>query len=342
MLRDIKSPFLRPRLIPFTVTKSTAYSLACGTGSVTPVAGSTGVTNLDFSTAFARTQISVVTAMSSDVASGGYAVTNMGTASRIQVGTFAPAGTGDDGSFSGFTLGYDSPETQRCMRRANSVRSYNDAQRIEAFQVNTASEILIGKGRATLTINGTGDVTITLKQAFSSSAVSATATPVSATGAVCMIHSISASAIRVKCFTTAGVAADKTFNIIIVGSDSISTTRGSGSIVRTSQRKPVLFGYRIAYSSGVPDYSINSGDATLTDAGTGESAFVFRQAFRREPVIVASTIAGAGTTRYSTITGSTSAGFTVLQFDSTPSAADPADNAGFSVVGIGFDDPSEY
>lgn len=347
MLREIRSPFLKPRIIPFKVTTAAnVATIGNGIGDITATSDATGKAVVSVSRAFARRPIVVANASSADVAAGGYVagVTNtFPAATGTTLYTYDTSASGDDGSMYGIMLGYDMKDATRYGRRANVLRARRTKSAMIAFQVNTASSgtIVIGTKSASLVRNGTGDITLTFKPAFSNNAVSAIATPVSATAAVAMVASTDATSVRVKIFSTAGVAADGIVNIIVVGNYSMTGSCEHYAPVSSRQRKAIILGYSIVYASGAPGVDFNSGSATLTDTATGRCTFTFAQKFARETIICAMPIANAAT-RYCTIDNSASTGFEVKNWSSAPALADPSDTAGFQVIGLGFDDACEY
>ena len=84
---------------------------------------------------------------------------------------------------------------------------------IEALKIASGA-IVIGANQASIVVNGTGDYTITFKEVFERP-VLAVASCI--TKHYAQIVSQSASAVQIKTFTDAGVAANADFNLMVVG-----------------------------------------------------------------------------------------------------------------------------
>lgn len=350
MLREIRSSFLAPRLMALKyTTASNAVTVSAGLGCVNISSNAAGRGIFTFRPAFARRAIMVATASSADVAAGGFA-SNFAGAYPSALGhtltTVNSSVSGDDGTCYALALGYDSRDATRYSRAANLVRGEIGKTKIIAIRVNTAgSGTVTINARAVLSIarTGTGDVTLTLRSAFTHTSFVAVASAVSATGQIVQTDVTSSSSVRVKVFTNGGTTpADGLVNLLLVGdiqSDSEKAVEGS---VMSDQRKPILFGYSIVYAAGAPTYDLNSGDATLVDTATGRVTFTFNQAFRRDAIVVATPMPINSTTQCCTIDNSASTGFEVKQFNAGNALVDSANGEGFQLIGVGFDDPSEY
>jgi hypothetical protein len=238
----------------------------------------------------------------------------------------------------------------RGKRRANVVRGDMDMTKVVAMRVDTSqSTLALGvtvNNRAVLTYTknaGNGDVTIKLRTAFSNSSFVCVATAVLTTGQIVQTHVTSSDTFQIKVFTNGGTTpADGIVNIILLGDAQGTGERVGGALpAQNDQRKPVMFGYSVVYASGVPALDFNSGDATLVDTATGVTTFTFLEKFARTPIIVAMPVSNTGV-QCCTIAADSSTGFAVRQFSSANALADCTDTAGFQVIGIGWDDSTEY
>lgn len=349
MLRDIKSPFLKPRLIPLRyTTASNAVTITQGVGCASITSAATGSGVIRLTRAFSRNPLLVSNASSADVAAGGFVsgtANTYPTATGHTALTVNSAATADDGTAHCLFLGYGMRDGTRYSRRSNTVRGDVDQTKVIALQVNTAvsgSVIINSRAVTAVSRTGTGDITLTLRSAFANSGFIAVGTAVLATGQIVMTDVTSANTVRVKVFTNGGsTPADGIVNLLLVGDGQGKAERTSAASALSDQRKPVIIGYSVIYSGGVPTYDFNSGDATLTDTATGRTTFTFLEKFKRETIVVATPIANTGV-QCCTIDNSSSTGFEVKQFSAANSLADCTNGGGFQVIGIGFDDPSEY
>lgn len=353
MLRDIRSSFLKPRLIALKyTTASSAVTINEGVGSAAITSAATGSGVITISRAFARRPICVANASSANIAAGGFVAGTANlypTSSTHTLKTVDSSATADDGTCHAVFLGYDYRDSLRYSRRTNVVRGELDLTRVLAFRVNTAgsgSVTINARNVSVLTRNGTGDITLSFRKAFAHTGVVAIATAVLDTGQIVMIGSTSSNSITLKSFTNGGTtAADAIINCIVIGDDQGGgqgpTERVAATPAMTDQRKPVLFGYSTIYAAGVPGYDLNSGDATLADTATGRTTFTFREKFAREAIVCAMPIANTGV-QCCTIDTSSATGFEVKQFDSSNNLADCTNTSGFQLIGIGFDDSTEY
>ena len=345
MLREIRNAFVGPRIVTFGyTTNSNAVTQIEGVGDVKITSAATGSGVASFYRAFGRNSIVVANTSSVDVAAGGFtAMTATPSATGFTLISKNPSNAADDGTVYGVALGFEARDATRYRKDCNVLVCRDTSMRVQAFQVNTASSgtIVINKRNATLTRNGTGDVTLAFRSAFGNDAI-CIATPVGATCAVCNVAAVSATSCQIKCTNSAGSAADAVFNLLVIGDGSRNAGAAIRGPVRSDQRLPYLFGYTVIYTSGVPAYTINSGDATLTDTATGRATFTFKEAFARESIVCAMPISAGTTMKRCQIDTSSSTGFEVKHFSAAPALEDPADTYGFNVIGIGFDDSTEY
>ena len=350
MLRDIRSPFLKPRIIGLKyTTASNVVTIGQGVGSATITSAATGSGVCSWTRAFARKPLVVATADSNDIAAGGFVsgTTNTYPASTgFTMKTVNSSATADDGTCYAAILGFDMKDPTRYSRRSNVLRGDSDQTKIVACQINTASTgtvVINARNVSVQTRTGTGDITLKLRSAFANGSFVAVATAKSTTGQIVQCQVTGSDTVRVKVFTNGGsTPADGIVNLLLIGDAQGTSERAGGAMPAVSdQRKPVIFGYSVIYASGAPTYDFNSGDATLGNTATGRTTFTFNQAFAREPIVVAMPIANTGV-RCCTIRSASSSAFEVGQFSSGNSLAVCTDGGGFQLIGIGFDDATEY
>ena len=344
MLRELKTAFLRPRLIGFKATAASGVAtLGSGLNEVTVASSGTGIVTSTFKQPFNRTAITVGALSSADVAAGGYIQYNATPGGvSTQLKTCANGGSADDGTVYGLTLGYDSSDATRYRKDAYVVHASRRVSRLLGFQVNTAtSSIVIGGRHATLSKTGTGDVTLTLRTAFGNANVVAIPTIVGTTALSIGVESTSASQVRIKIFNSGGTATDATFNLLVFGSNDRDGTYQIGGSVENEQRKPRLIAGHIRYDgSGVPSIIVGTGDYTLVDTATGRATLTYKEAFRREAIVVCTL--GIGTSVWPTVTASSASAVEIRNHNAAGTLQDPGSNGGAMFLALGSDDPSEY
>ena len=348
MLRDVRMGFLKPRLLGFNYkTASNVVTMNAGVGSAVISSSAAGTASHTFTRSFARRGLFVATA-GSDVANAAY-VGGTNNTFPTALG-FSPiarnaSASNTDGTVHCLHLGFDSLETLRFKQDANVVRSEFDQGVLQAFRYNsTTPTILNGARQFSIVKSGTGDVTLTFKNAPSGSKNCVVcAIPVSASALVCNISTVSGLSVRILTFSTAGSATDAQVNVLVYQDAQGPSEKVSCTPLMSSQRKPILFGYSVLYASGAPTLEsvLGSTDVTIANTATGRVTFTFAQGFQRAPVMIATAINNTAT-RYCTIDNVSNTAFEVKNWSSAPALANPTDGSGFQVIGIGFNDATEY
>lgn len=352
MLRDIRHPYLSPRLVSLKyTTAANVVTINEGVGSAKITSAATGSGVITFTRAFARKPLLVANASGADIGAGGFVggtANTFPTATGFTAVTDDSTATGDDGTAYCLFMGYDQKDAVRRSRRSNVVRGDLDQSKVVALRLDTSQTTLAlgvtinARGVRAFTRNGTGDVTISLRSAFAHSSFVAVGTAVLTTGQIVTVDVTNSDTVRVRVFTNGGTTpADGIVNLLCVGDAQGPAERVAATPAMSDQRKPVMFGWSTVYASSVPAIDFNLGDATLTDTGVGITTFLFTQAFARTPIICAYPIANTGV-QCCTISGDSKTGFVVRQFSSANAAARCTDTSGFQIIGIGFDDGSEY
>lgn len=334
MLRDIKNKHLRPRLLGYKFTNDGTIVNAIGVGDVTQTRNDTGDTTTTFVEAFRRAPISFACRDTSG-ADGGY-ISGVSVAGSVNFICRDEAGSVEDANAYGLTLGWFSNDASLVL--AQQLKGTQLYPRIEVFQVNTASSgsITIGAGRARLTRNGDGDVTLTFKNSFRNNNVIAVANACQATVIATDVSSATAESVRVKCFDTSNVAADGIFNLVVLGSDSRDTCQQHENPVQSSQRKPFIVGYKIAAAGA--SLTVGSQDGSVVRNAAGDYTITFSNTFfKRTPICLCMSSATSANGR-GQILAQSSTEVEVLVSDASGTGADVA----AEVLVIGFQDASEY
>lgn len=345
MLRTLKHAFNAPRLL---AVKATSGAGACTVNIspddiITAASASTGKSYLTLGDSFQRPGVCVGSPFQSVGASGALLI-DADPTEFIQSFLTHDGTNPDDGAFNAFILGYDSQITDyigygKQLAPFEVYNAWNSA-RIELFKVTphaTTPTISIGNSKATLTRNGTGDYTITLKRPFSSDNVVAVGTVYKDTAAHLHIVSCTASAIRVL-VGTAGAASDAApFYLAVQGSDNPQYGSRHRKVTKVSDRLPRLIAGHISYSGGTPSIVCGTDDFTLTDSGTGAVNVAFTNPFAREPIVIANKNSAGFVTIGTPLDATTSCN--LFSFNNSAVAADPGD---VHFMAFGFDDATEY
>ena len=150
-----------------------------------------------------------------------------------------------------------------------------------------ASEDTVGYGCiddfSSVTANGTGDHTLTIKDAFNRKPVTV-CTSALAGGLACDISN-AITGIRPIVQTDAGSASDSDCHFFTLGYDSLWVGELQGNLLKSSALKPRLMGFTIA-----ADGTVSNGQYQATCALTGTSTFrvTFNTPFNSIPVCLAS------------------------------------------------------
>lgn len=334
MLREVKIAHLRPRIIPIKFTNSGTLTINNGSRELTGVRNSTGDVTLTMSEPFARTPIMLSNIAGTNGANGGYSST-AATASTFNNIARNQAGTVTDSDIQGLIFGFDSSSSTTCQPQL--VKATQNLPRIELFQVNTTtSTIVIGASKATLVKNGTGDVTLTLKNAFRSSEVTAFVAIVGATTLSPRTVSATPTTINIKIFDTASTAAEGIVNIAVFGWDCKEPTQKGESILQSSQRKPRMLLFQVVAASST--LSIGSEDGTCVRNNGGDYTMTFLKPFRREPLCFPFGATTGSANRIRVVTQSS----TSVNIINESAGGGGSDTNHCGVLVFGFDDPSQY
>lgn len=297
MLRDVRHRHIKPRLVPFQLTTTSAPSatLNIGYGDYTVSRGGTaGAGNLTHRDGFSRAGLFFAT---QSTGQGYYAALNA-TSTDKNVFPYAlldHSGSAVDGSIEGFCFGWDS--TDLSLAKLQRVAATNTAPRIIWGKVTGATgAVAIGKSDFSVTRSGTGTYTISFRKAFAfTPAIMITAIGTSTTVAVNSLHlNKNANSVVVLIYDESQSTVDADFYICAVGSDARSDAGKGRESLQNSQRNPRIIAGQIALASGTPSLSIGGTSGgidftNLTDTGTGDFSVTIAAPFAREPAIFLTT-----------------------------------------------------
>jgi hypothetical protein len=339
MLRTLKHAFNAPRLLGVKATSASGNATVGISGDdVTAASASTGKVVVTLGDSFSRAGVCVGSPFSGDVGASGACLIDADPAYNTASFTTHDGSAGDDGSFNGLILGYDSLDSNYVVGAPFDVRNAWNSARLELFKVTphaTTPAINIGSSKATLTRNGAGDYTLTFKRPFSSAAVVAVGTPIKTTAS--HLHIVSCTALACRVLVGSGGSGDDNspFYLVVQGSDNPQYGSKHRKASKVSDRLPRLVAGHIAYSGGTPSIANGTGDFTITDTGTGVLTVTFAAAFAREPIV----IAGKNTAGLVTFNAAAGTTLVINCFNGAGSAADPAD---IHFLAFGYDDALEY
>lgn len=185
-----------------------------------------------------------------------------------------------------------------------------------AVQGTSTAAITLGKSRATLTDNGTGDYTITLKNPCKNTTPICFAGVLGTSAYVADIHAVTASTIQVKTYNGSS-AVDADFCLFVFSPQSHNIRAHDYSILNAAFRRPRLHLIQVDVSGGTPALTYAPEGTTIEDTGTGVFTITFGMAFKQAPYVLPCYPAGkSAVTR-------TKTGLVLRTFNGAGSAADP-------------------
>lgn len=267
-----------------------------------------------------RTAPFVFTSVGSSVA-GGYA-TSASVAKNSQVVTSRAANaSAADGLVNILEVGWDTNLTAAVHPASMDVKS-NIGCYLDVFHVKGTgtAALTVGGNRGTLTDNGTGSYTLTLRDALPSATVPVFGQAIGATCAVANIDIASATSLTCKTYNASGSAADSDFYVWIFrpyNKVPYGRSRTSLSAVYPGAR---LHYFQIDVTGGAPALTFGPKGATVTDNGTGDFTLTLagRHLSKRAPIV----LLGGGVKN--TVGTATTSTVPVKCFDAGGSAADPS------------------
>lgn len=295
MLRQVLNGHIKPRLVPFQLTTTTApaASVDIGYGDLTVSRTSAGLAAPLLREPYSRNGMLF---NSNSSLAGGYASLGTSAASGSLFSTLVStnAGVATDGTCEGLFLGWDSTDLSFC--KVQRVAATNEAPRVIWGKITGATgAVAIGLSDFACTRTATGTYSITFKKAFGKIPCVKITTLDPSTVVSEYIVSKTASGCVVRIGGTGGANTDPAaFYICAVGSDSLSDSEKGRLPLLNSQRMPRIVAVQISNTGGT--YSISIGGATggtsvtsLTKVGAGNFTMVLSTPFVREPAVFVST-----------------------------------------------------
>jgi hypothetical protein len=206
---------------------------------------------------------------------------------------------------------------------------------LECFKVQgTGTAALLNNAtRGTLTDNGTGDYTVTLREGLSNSLPLVFGTAVGTTSATLNVHSIGPSSVQVKTYDAADAPVDADFYLFLFCPSSSYLHGNNRSPLESTQRNARLHLIQIDVTAGTPALTYAPFGMSIVDSGIGLYTITYAKPFAREPyVLVGNQLAN--------IASPSTTGFVVRAFTSAGALADPA--TPLYLLVYGFDDANEY
>ena len=339
MLREVKNKHVKPRIVTFvgTTTASTA-TLSNGYGDYTVSRSGTGAGTISHRQGFARGGL---TFLSQSVVAGGYATINSTTSNKLSsaFSLLNASGTANEGTFDGFTFGWDSSDLSLCKQQR--VASTSSGERINWGKITGSSgAVAINSGDFSCSRTASGTYSVTFRRPYGQTPV-VVVTGISSAGAsTALLSSKSASGVTVTMAPETGTPTDSDFYIVVIGQDSRSDAGRERSPLLNSQRKPRILAAEITNTGGT--WSLTQGGATggidftsLTDNGAGDFSVTIAEPFAREPAILVCT-----TTQRAQVHSYSANVIRVLTKNSAGSNADT--NGVTHLFVIGSDDGASY
>lgn len=352
MMWAVRACRCRPYVFGTTTT-------AAGTGLLTRGAGidellatsnsdATGNHILKLRKESSRDSVVVATKDSSDVAANAYVYEDSSTpTNELILKAQASGGAGDDGTIHTFGIKFDSRETIALLPRGNLVRSSWDRGFIFGADIDgttTTPTIISGKRYFTVTKASTGVYTILFKNLTIGSTPIVIATAQNAAKREVGVSGISTAGFT--CTTTsAGVAADIGFSILVYASQATAPLARQGDDLLCPFRKARLVFAKYEYSGSTPSLvtGYGSDEFSFYSYSTGRVYLQFTTDYSPRRIYAGAVICngtagwgqlGEGFSAFTT----TSPWIIAKTFDNSGSAADI--NA--TVIALVSDDPSEY
>ena len=330
MLRPLKCPNLRPRLIGYTVTTTSdpAISASIGTleGTFTNATADHQV-DLAFAQPFARSPLAITTPGAAVGGGGSASLESLPTATGMSTLTLNNSENGDVGTSHALVLGFDSTDTGDHggrFRRMYPVQSTFASPRMIVGSYDSSGVAITGGGEFTTTNNGTGDYTVTFNRGFAKAPVVVANPQVSSQGVQARIQAVDKNSVQIQTFNSAGFGGATAVHFIAYGSDSADEIRKeSGPTILVPYRKPRLLAIRITVTAGTPAITLGGGSVTVADNAAGDYDLTFVEAFAQTPVIVGASSDASGGGYYVTTHNVSSTGFSVEVADTDGAGVDP-------------------
>ncbi len=314
MLRTLRSPFVAPRVMPFSFSKSGSTFTDNFPGNQTTFTdGGNGLTEMAIRDPFAAPSPMVFGSVVSTAATTPRYVSGRtpATDGKIRLETLSNAGANLDYPAMGFAIGQDSRYIKHTGSLLHTVNGPYAGMMMSAMYVDTQNGVYVNTQGATVTVNGTGDWTITFPVSGAYNLI-AVAQAQGGASRRAWVHSTTQNTIRVLMRNNANSAAESSaFNLIFIRLDNKTCARGRKAI-KTNQVQPVMLFGRIIYTAGTPSWSTTApgdGIGTIADTNTGDVTITLPTAFAglRQGV----TIATPGTDATKFCTSSSTSGSTI-------------------------------
>lgn len=284
MLRTIQNRYSLPRLLSFVSSNNgSAVTASWGALLGTYSRPSQGVNRLTLNSPHFHRLPVLVCSPGAGASLGGYGVLGADpTRSVLDPKALDDGGSAEDEILHSLCLGWLSSTTDIWPKRQIHT-VFNQPRYIGLAVTGAASPtISIGKADATVALTGAtaGDYTITFNRPFNT-VPNAVVTLSGASGGA-RIESITRSTVRVICGSPAGAAAHKSFNLHVLGSDSMVEQHDLRRAVKATHVKPELIGFHISVAGGTPSLTIGSNDASVVDDGVGQFTVTLGSDYKRD------------------------------------------------------------
>lgn len=344
MLREVKSNRTGSRIITLTgVSTAGTPSITTGLGDVAALSDiNTGRALLTVKNPFRLTPMAFATNSTNGI-SNGYTTIQQPAVNQVEFDTLGAAGAGNDNDWMGMIYGFDCADLGKTKQQ--SVAFSKDAGRMIFGRIDSSGVVQVGKTDFACTLGATGIFTITFKRPFAKGCNPVVlVTPFSTTSRQPNVTRASTTAagttVAIRDSNT-GSNANDGFNIVVFGQDSVGEQGLRKTPLLNSQRKPRIIGCRFNAHTGNPTVSIGASEINLvTRTGAGVYAVTFKDAFKREPIII-TTMYTTAQQRRCQVSAQSTTGFTARVYDAAASASDSTADFVQCFI-IGSDDATEY
>lgn len=332
LFRNIKSAYIRPRVLGFQITNAGTPSVSEGckddVSSVTD--NGTGDSSLNFYEPFQRSCVAVTTPIG-----GTGAISTISTVSKTaaRLLTCNAAGAAADMNFNSLIVGYDSAETMMARPLYHNVKAGRFRPVLIGGSFDSSGTLLSGKRHFTVSA-ASSTYTVTLRSPFATVPV-VVATATGSTAKLCRVTSTAVNTFVIDTFDDAGGASTSGVNFFVLGWHSKEYARARRTELYSRQRGSRLIACEVTVTAGVPAVSINAQEASVSDDGTGLMTLTWTQAFKRAPEVVA---VATGTDIATVVSSST----TACQIKTYTNAGVAGDTGKVYLVAMGYDVTEEY
>lgn len=348
MLRSIKTPYNRVRMmgVVATTTSSPSASASVGNPDILSISRSAqGQVTIVPRVGGALTPI-ILGSPGADQGNSNFVGIEASTTKNSYVATaYDTTSTGDDGTLNLICLNYGSPFEARGPLQEITA-AFNKPRFLPVRIDGVSATPVVEEGKRQISVvraDVTGDYQVTITKPFAKTPV-VLAIPDQATIASCRVTSQSKNTFKIQTFNTTNTLTNAVFNLWVLGQDAPQEVGLLGrNAVQTPNRKTRVLGFFVLNTAGAYSILRNSQDATIEDLGTGNFRITYQKPSVKKPVIVSN---GIGAFRcqpvaHTTVTSGGKTFWTKTEFKVTNAAGTVQDQSAGLGIAL-FDDNFNY